>query len=144
MEGFLKALIQKIYNIVKKLTFDANSNLLVGINTDNVGLAKESTLQTVSNNITNIANDTSIIRDKIEDEIDNLGWIRVYAWDSTNSQWVLIEGKFNGREYTYDANGNLSQITLKMVKPDGSDVTVKKTFDYDANGNLTSESAWTL
>jgi len=140
---FLKGVLQRIKLKIEKLTFDASNNLQVGINADNVGLAKESTLSSINAKVGSIDTNVENINNIVDDELDNLGWVRVYAWDSTNNQWVYLEGKFNGETLTYDANGNLTEIRI-TVSTDAGDKTVRKTFSYDANGNLTGISRWEI
>jgi len=140
---FLKGVLQRIKLKIEKLTFDASNNLQVGINADNVGLAKESTLSSINTKVGSIDTNVENVNNVVDDELDNLGWVRVYAWDSANNQWVYLEGKFNGETLTYDANGNLTEIRV-TVSTDAGDKTVRKTFSYDANGNLTGISRWEI
>ena len=141
---FIKALIQKIWLQIKKFTFDASNNLLVGINADNVGLAKESTLQTVQTDVSTIKGDVDVIKEKVYDKIDNEGIVRVYAFNPNTNNWEFIEGYYTGTEYTYDSNGNISEVRVTITLLDGTTKTVRRTFSYDANGNLTSISRWEI
>ena len=68
--------------------------------------------------------------------------VRIMAWDGT--QYQLIEGYEGEKNLTGDENGNLTEVSLKVIKEDGTTVTVKRTFTYDAQGNLTNISDWTI
>jgi len=68
--------------------------------------------------------------------------VRIMAWNGTN--YELIEGYEGEKNLTWDANGNLTEISLKVIKEDGTTVTVKRTFTYDAQDNLTNISDWTI
>ena len=68
--------------------------------------------------------------------------VRIMAWDGT--QYLLIEGYEGEKNLTWDENGNLTEVSLKVIKEDGTTVTVKRTFTYDAQGNLTNISDWTI
>jgi len=68
--------------------------------------------------------------------------VRLMAWDSSQNKYILVEGYDGGKSFSYDANGNLTEITFTIVKDDGTTITIRRTFTYDAQGNLTQISKW--
>ena len=70
--------------------------------------------------------------------------IRLVVYDSTTGKYITVIGFEGGKDFTYDVNGNLTQITMRVIKEDGTVITVKRTFTYDAQGNLISISDWMI
>jgi len=69
--------------------------------------------------------------------------IRVMAWDESQNKYVLIEG-YEGQKSLTWTNGNLTELQMKVIKDDGTEVTIKRTFSYDAQGNLISVGRWEI
>jgi len=67
--------------------------------------------------------------------------VRIMAWDESQNKYVLIEG-YEGQKSLTWTNGNLTELQMKVIKDDGTEVTIKRTFTYDAQGNLTNVSTW--
>lgn len=66
--------------------------------------------------------------------------LRVMAWSTDH--YELIEGYEGQKNYTWDSNGNLTEVRMVVIKDDSTEVTVRRTYTYDTNGNLVQVSRW--
>jgi|GEM_PF-5945338 len=66
-----------------------------------------------------------------------------YVYNPTTGRFEYIEGYINSYSYTYDANGNLTELQLEIVDENENPIaTIKVTYTYDANNNLIKKSRW--
>jgi len=66
-----------------------------------------------------------------------------YVYNSTTGKFEYIDGYINSYSYTYDANGNMTEMTLEIVDENGNVIaTIRRTYTYDANNNLVEKSRW--
>ena len=114
--------LEKLENLDIKLS-ELKDNINVTIIGENAGLAKDSTLLDIYD------------RQLAED------WFFGYVWDGT--KFILVKGYVNNTTYTYDSNGNLTEVTLEITDENGNLLyTIKRTYTYDTAGNLTGKSRW--
>jgi RHS repeat-associated protein len=109
---------------VTSFTYDSNHNLTSNKNARNI--------------TTTIRYDTSDRVTSIERPITINGTPTTsttsYSYDQTNSVTSVTDGEGRRIDYTYNANGNVVQITENPLDAQSKAVT---TFDYDNNNNLT-------